>query len=88
MISPFTRTRAKPDCLKPVEEFFIRACSSLNEGRHDLDLGCGRDFQNLVDDLLGGLRLDLTSAFGAMRLSHAGIEQSKVIVNLGDGGDR
>ena len=48
-------------------------------------LGEGLD---LVDDLIHGLLLDLLTAHGAVRGAHAGVEQTEVIVDLGDGTHR
>src|SRR5690606_30909580 len=55
---------------------------------HDLVSRNGFDFEELIADLLLGMRLDSLAARGKVMNADAGPEQSHVVVDLGDRADR
>ena len=70
-----------------VEQVLEFAFASANNGRVDRDALAGRESENALDDLLGGLAGDLPAATRAVRHADRGIEQAEVVVDFGDGAD-
>ena len=56
-------------------------------GAIDGDAFAGRESEDALDDLLGGLAGDGAAAVGAVRRADGGVEQAEVVVDLGDGAD-
>src|SRR5208337_4103181 len=67
--------------------FFEFAFAAPNDGSHDHDTIIGRELHDTLHDLLGRLSGDGLAAVRAMRYADRGVEQTHVIVNLGDGSD-
>ena len=63
------------------------AFPSRNNRRHNHGFRCLTIAQgkNFIGYLIGGLRFDFSTAFGAMRNTGARKQQTKVVVNLGCG---
>ena len=55
---------------------------------HDVKLCPLFERQHLVDDLVGGLRSHRATAVGAMAFAQSRVEDSEIIVDLGDSADR
>ncbi len=75
--------------LKVGEQLREFALAPGHDGRHDHGLRIrAAEPKDLVGHLIGGLSLDLTAAFGAMRDAHPRVEQAQVIVYLCGGSHR
>ena len=70
-----------------VEEVDELALAGAHHRRENLELGALCHGQHLVDDLLRGLARDPLPAHRAVRCASAGVEQTQVVVDLGDGAD-
>ena len=77
----------EPFLVEIFEELLVRPLLLPDDGREDRDLArvFGRD---LVGDLVGGLGRDGDIVLGTERRPDPGIEETEVIVDLGDGPDR
>ena len=73
--------------VKLVEQILEFALAPANDRRHDGDALACAEFENALDDLIGGLAGDGPAAVGAVRRADRGIEQAQVVVDLGDGAD-
>ena len=71
-----------------LEELAVLALAPADDGRQHHELGALVERHDLVDDLLGRLRLDRAAAVVAVRMPHPSPEQAQVVVDLGDGADR
>ena len=78
---------AKALLVKLIEQIFKLALAASNNGRHDGDTLALAEFKDALDDLFGGLAGDGTAAVGAVRRADGGVEQAKIVVDLGDGAD-
>ena len=78
---------AKSLLVELIEQLLEFALASAHDGRHDGDALTLAEFKDALDDLFGGLAGDGTAAVGAMRGADGGVEQAKVVVDLGDGAD-
>ena len=67
-----------------LELFLMLALPSPDHRRKHLDAALFRQSQHLIHDLVDGLLLDLPAADRAMRDTDPGIEQTQVVVDLGD----
>src|SRR5258708_5002898 len=67
-----------------VEKLLEFALAATDYGSHDGDAFTGPQLKDALHDLLGGLARDRTAAVGAMRRAHGGVEQAKIVVNLGN----
>ena len=74
--------------LEVVEELAVLALAALDHRREHLELGLLGHLEDAVDDLVGGLALDLAAADRAVRNADARVEKPQVVVDLGDGSDR
>ncbi len=63
------------------------AFAAADDGSVDGDAFAGGEGDDSLDDLVGGLARDGAAAVGAVRLADGGVEQSEVVVDLGDGPD-
>ena len=79
---------AKSLLVKLIEQLLKFTLSSSHDGRHDGDALTLAEFKDALDDLFGGLAGDGAAAVGAMRGADGGVEQAKIVVDLGDGPDR
>ncbi len=70
------------------EELDVLALATPDDRRQHLEAGALLEGHHPVDDLLRRLPLDRGPAGGAVGTSGAGVEQSEVVVDLGDGADR
>ncbi len=70
------------------EELPVLALAPAHDRREDLELGALGQSEHLVDDLVGGLPPDGTTAVRAVRVAHARVEHAQVVVDLGDGAHR
>ena len=71
-----------------LEELPVLALAPADDRREHHELGALRHRHHLVDDLLGGLRLDRAAAVVAVRMTDAGPQEAQVVVDLGDRADR
>ncbi len=69
------------------ELFTKLAFATTDDGGVDGDALTGSEGDDALDDLVGGLARDGASAVGAMGLADAGVQQAKVVVDLGDSAD-
>ena len=69
------------------EDELVLTLAAGDHGGHDHDAGLGGDGLDGVDDLLDGLPGDQAAAVGAVGPAGAGVEESDVVVDLGDGAD-
>ena len=69
------------------ELFAELAFAAADDGGVDGDAFAGGEADDALDDLLGGLAGDGAAAVGAVGLADAGVEEAKVVVDLGDGAD-
>ncbi len=67
------------------EQSLVLTLATSHDGRQDLETGALLQFQNLVDDLLGGLPGDRRSAQWTVRHPDTCEQQAKVVVDLCDG---
>ena len=87
MILPLTRTRVKPSLFRSLRELLVGPFLLSDDGGEDRDHA--RVFsRDLVGDLIGSLGCDGDIVFGTVRRPDPGIEETEVIVDLGDGADR
>ncbi|TWH23479.1 hypothetical protein L618_001200000260 [Rhodococcus rhodochrous J45] len=70
-----------------LEEIDELALAGAHDGCEDLEAGPGLHLEHLVDDLLRRLPGDLLTADRAVRGAGTRIEQTQVVVDLGDGAD-
>ncbi len=69
-------------------EFFAElAFAASDDGGVDGDSFTGGEGHDALDDLIGGLAGDGAAAVGAMGLAYRGVEEAKIVVDLGDGAD-
>ena len=68
-----------------VEKRGVLALAPPHHRGHDLEAGALGQLEHPVDDLLGGLAGHRTAALGAVGMADAGVEQTQVVVDLGDG---
>ena len=66
------------------KHFFVHTFLRADDGGEDDKTRTLRQGKDAVNDLIGGLLTDLLAANRAMRNADARIEQSEIIVNLGD----
>jgi len=71
-----------------LEQALILALSAPDHGSQDLEAGAVGQLQDAIDDLLWGLTLHHGAVIGAVRYADAGVQQTQVVVYLGDGADR
>ena len=64
------------------------ALAARHHGSHDDGLRIGREGEDLVGHLVGGLLLDDAAALGAVRHAHAREQEAQVVVDLGGGAHR
>ena len=83
-IDPGTR---KALCLKGSEQVDEFTLAGADHRRQHLETDALFHLEHLVDDLLRGLLLDGRTALGAMGLARTCVEQTEVVVDLGDGAD-
>ena len=83
-VHPHPRKALLADVL---QDFDMIAFFAMNNGRQDLNAAVGRHILHLVDNLLGALGRYPFAANRAVRHTHAGIQQTQIIINLGDGAD-
>ncbi len=69
------------------ELFAELAFAAANDGGVDGDAFAGGECGDAFDDLLCGLAGDGTAAVGAVGLADGGVEEAKIVVDLGDGAD-
>jgi len=69
------------------ELFAELAFAASDDGGIDGDAFAGREGGDALDDLLGGLAGDGAVAVGAVGLAYAGVEETQVVVDLGDCAD-
>ncbi len=67
-----------------VEERLVLPLASPHHGGEHLEARALGQVEDAVDDLLGGLTGDGPAAIGAVGPAHPGVEQSEVVVDLGD----
>ena len=79
--------RAKSLLVKLIEQILKLTLSASDDGRHDGDALAVAQLEDALDDLLGGLAGDGAAAVGAVGRADGGVEQAKVVVDLGDGAD-
>ena len=70
-----------------LEELAVLALAPAHDRGEHHELGALRQRHHLVDDLLGGLRLDRAAAVVAVRMPDASPQQAQVVVDLGDRAD-
>ena len=70
---------------RAVEHLLVFALSAAHNGRKQLDLAACLIRQHLVHNLVNGLLADLSAANRAVRHADTGIEQTQVVIDLGDG---
>ena len=73
--------------LQLAEQLGVLALAAADDRREDLEPVALGQLEDAVDDLLRGLAGDVATALGAVRVTDAGIEQTQVVVHLGDGAD-
>ena len=78
---------AKALLVKLIEQVLKLALAAADDGRHDGDALAVAQFEDALHDLLGGLAGDGAAAVGAVRRADGGVEEAKVVVDLGDGAD-
>src|SRR5690606_27010408 len=71
-----------------LEDLLVVALTSLHQRCEHLDAAACWHAQNAIDNLLGRLRLHRAPADRAVGCAHAGIKQTQIVVNLGDGAYR
>ena len=71
-----------------LEQLGVLALAAADDRRQQLDARAFGEREDLVDDLLGGLRADLFAALVAVRHADARVQQPQVVVDLGDRADR
>ena len=71
-----------------VEKGGVLALAPPHHRGHDLEAGALGQLEHPVHDLLRGLAGHRTAALGAVGVPDAGVEQSEVVVDLGDGPHR
>ena len=75
--------------LHPVGDLLaVFAFTAADHGRQDVEPGPFRQRQHPVDHLGDGLALDRQAGGGRIRDADAGPQQSRIVVDLGDGADR
>ena len=77
----------EPGLAGSLEHLFVLALTPSHHRRQDLDAAVLCQRQNCIDDLLHGLPFDGSPALVAVGVAHPGVQQAKVVVNLGDGAD-
>ena len=70
-----------------VPERLIALAVATLDRRHHVDLRPLGQVEDLLDDLVGGLRADRDVALRAIRLTQPGEEDAQIVVDLGDGAD-
>ena len=75
---------AKALLVKLVQHILEFALAAAHDGRHHGDAFALAEFQDALDNLLGGLAGDGPAAVGAVRRAYRGEKQAQVVVNLGD----
>ena len=71
-----------------VEQLAEFSLATPHQRRQDLDLGSFRPLEDGVCDLTRALALDRSAAVRTVRCACASVQQSQIIVDLGDGPDR
>ena len=84
-VDPYPAVALCVELLEQVGEFAL--AGPHHRGQH-LEPGALRHHQHLVDDLLRGLAGDPLTADRAVRGAGPGVEQTQIVVDLGDGSDR
>ena len=80
--------RAEALLVQMVKQILELALAAAHYRRHHRYALTAALFQNALHNLVGGLPRNGPAAIGAVRRAHAGIEQTQVVVNLGDGAHR
>src|SRR6202034_1057487 len=75
----------KPLTVKIIQRLLKLTLAAADDGRHNRDALARAQFQNALDDLLGGLARDGLAAVGAVGRADGGVKQAQVVVDFGDG---
>ncbi len=86
--SPSTLTRVKPSSRSVSNSFPYSPLRPRTTGARTMNFVPSGKRHDLVDDLLGRLRLDRSPTVMAVRMPDPGPEQPQVVVDLGDRADR
>ena len=71
-----------------LKDLFMHTLFAADDGRKDDELGSCGQLADLVKNLVDGLLADLLAADRTVRNADARIEQTQIVVDLGDGTDR
>ena len=81
---PSISTRVKPSLRDVLQRLLVPPLLPPHQRRPDGELRAQLEAEDLIDDLLLGLPLDRPPADPAVRMADARVEQTQVVVHLGD----
>ncbi len=76
---------AKALLIQLIEQVLKLTFAAAHDGGHDGDSLAGAEFENALNDLVGGLPGNRAAAIRAVWCAHRGVEKAQIVVDLGDG---